>query len=73
MLALLGSLPSGDLWSIGRFELMGAHGLARVSVFGYQELSHILALRPAAEHFLQERNSLRAVTPSLVMACQTNK
>jgi hypothetical protein len=73
MLALVGSLTSGGLWSIGRFELMGAHGLAGVSVFGNQELSDILTLRPAAEHVLQERNSLRAVTPSLVMAGQTNK
>jgi hypothetical protein len=52
---------------------MGARGLASVSVFRYQELSDILTLGPAAEHFLQERNSLRAVTPSLVMAGQTNK
>jgi hypothetical protein len=73
VLALFGSAPSGDLWSIGRFELMGAHGLVCVSVCRYQELSDILTLRPAAEHFLQERNSLRAVTPSLVMAGQTNK
>jgi hypothetical protein len=47
--------------------------LACVSVFPDQELSDILTLRPDAEHFFQERNSLRAVTPSLVMVGQTNK
>jgi hypothetical protein len=72
-MALFASLLSGDLRSIRGFELMGAHSLACVSVLGYQKLGDILTLRLAAEHFFQERNSLRVVTPSLVVAGQTKK
>src|ERR1700730_14787319 len=52
---------------------MGAHRLPRVPVFGYEELSDILTLRPSAQHLLQKRNRLRAVTPRLVMASQTKE
>ena len=66
-------MRSGELWSVGGFELLRSTHLTGLAVGGDQTTDHILPIRPPAKDLFQEGDHARQLAPRLMVVRESKQ